>query len=504
VQICGFNVDFAFVCHEISFYIILHLGAKAMARKKLNLSIATLTICVFSGFGVNLKNATIGTIPAVAQSCNTNLEIRSNGNQNRTFGKYTTLSLCNGYKLVFQGDGNLVLYRSSGEPIWATGTEGKGNLLAIQSDGNIVLYNSAGQAIWATNTDKNSGAYFAIQVDGNMVVYRVDGQPIWSSNTAGGRNSTRSAAADWRAALSNPSQPVVSPPPSSVKVDMQGLQRLIYGNVPSTVTSPYGYQRCDIWGKSYTNCQHPALDIAALNNVRNAPLYSPVDGVVIARNDTYGIIGVYNQKSNITFFFGHMNRTDVSVNQPISKGQRIGLEGTKGYVTGSHLHFEARPGKQTYMATAMNQTMNPLDAVNQTISSNLPSVGTIVSKATGRALDAGGANGNEVYMHGSPNSGNNYHLWKLNKVGDYYLITSMATGRALDAGGANGNQIYPHPSPNPGNNYQLWKLDRVGDSYLITNKATGRALDAGGANGNQAYPHPSPNAGNNYHLWKIN
>ncbi|MEH1797287.1 peptidoglycan DD-metalloendopeptidase family protein [Nostoc sp.] len=149
---------------------------------------------------------------------------------------------------------------------------------------------------------------------------------------------------------------------SNGQVDMQGLQRLIFGNVSSTVTSPYGYQRCDIWGGTYANCQHPALDIAG---PVNTPLYSPIEGVVIARNDNYGIIGIYNQKSNITFFFGHMNRTDVNVNQQITKGQQVGLEGTKGHVTGAHVHFEARPGKQTYMATAMNQTINPLDAVNQ-------------------------------------------------------------------------------------------------------------------------------------------
>jgi murein DD-endopeptidase MepM/ murein hydrolase activator NlpD len=143
---------------------------------------------------------------------------------------------------------------------------------------------------------------------------------------------------------------------------MQGLQRLLFGNVASTVTSPYGYQRCDIWGNIYAKCQHPALDIAG---PVNTPIYSPIDGTVIRRTDNIGALGIYNQKSNSTFFFAHMNRTDVSLNQNVRKGQQIGIEGTKGNVTGPHLHFEARPGNQPYMATAINQTVNPLDAVNQ-------------------------------------------------------------------------------------------------------------------------------------------
>jgi CHAP domain len=42
----------------------------------------------------------------------------------------------------------------------------------------------------------------------------------------------------------------------------------------------------------------------------------------------------------------------------------------------------------------------------------IPSVALMVSKATGRALDAGGANGTLPYMHPHPTGENNYHLWR--------------------------------------------------------------------------------------------
>jgi murein DD-endopeptidase MepM/ murein hydrolase activator NlpD len=160
-----------------------------------------------------------------------------------------------------------------------------------------------------------------------------------------------------------PTSPCSKPPTG--QVDMGGLQKLLFGTVPSTVTSTYAAVSCAIWGPSwkpiYTNCAHPALDIAG---PVNTPIYSPVDGVVIGRNDSIGSTTVYNAKSDRTFFFVHMNRTDVTIGQQVSKGKQVGIEGTQGNVTGAHLHFEARAGRQLYVSTGVSQSVNPLDAVN--------------------------------------------------------------------------------------------------------------------------------------------
>lgn len=75
------------------------------------------------------------------------------------------------YFLILQADGNLVLYKNGGNPIWNSGTAGRGVTDALmQDDGNFVLY-SNGKPIWATNTAGNGGAIFAFQPDGNLVIY---------------------------------------------------------------------------------------------------------------------------------------------------------------------------------------------------------------------------------------------------------------------------------------------------------------------------------------------
>jgi hypothetical protein len=40
--------------------------------------------------------------------------------------------------------------------------------------------------VWASNTDGNPGARLILQDDGNLVIYRADGTPLWASNTPEG------------------------------------------------------------------------------------------------------------------------------------------------------------------------------------------------------------------------------------------------------------------------------------------------------------------------------
>ena len=91
-------------------------------------------------------------------------------------------------RLVFQGDGNLVLYRESGtdwEPVWASNTAGKGaNSLSFQGDGNLVLY-ASGHPVWASNTAGRNGTRLVLQDDLNLVLYDNNGKPLWASNTGG-------------------------------------------------------------------------------------------------------------------------------------------------------------------------------------------------------------------------------------------------------------------------------------------------------------------------------
>ncbi len=86
------------------------------------------------------------------------------------------------FQLLFQQDGNVVLY-FSGAALWATGTStGEALQFTMQSDGNLVLYTSASAPLWASGTSGHPGAKLFVQNDGNLVI--LDGAtPIWSSGT---------------------------------------------------------------------------------------------------------------------------------------------------------------------------------------------------------------------------------------------------------------------------------------------------------------------------------
>ena len=86
-------------------------------------------------------------------------------------------------RLVLQGDGNLVLYNSNNQAVWASWTVGSNaKYLILQSDGNLVLYNSNNQAVWASWTEGNGNSTMYLQGDNNLVIYNYNG-PTWSTRT---------------------------------------------------------------------------------------------------------------------------------------------------------------------------------------------------------------------------------------------------------------------------------------------------------------------------------
>ena len=53
----------------------------------------------------------------------------------------------------------------------------------MQADGNFVVYDLAEGypiPVWATHTAGNPGAYLNVQGDGNMVIYSASNEPLWS------------------------------------------------------------------------------------------------------------------------------------------------------------------------------------------------------------------------------------------------------------------------------------------------------------------------------------
>lgn len=108
------------------------------------------------------------------------------------------------------------------------------------------------------------------------------------------------------------------------------------------ITSPFGWRRHPIFN---SRSFHSGVDIGG-----------PYNGNVRASNagkviytgwyGGYGKVVIldHGQVNGIpvTTLYAHLNSSNVSVGEYVSKGQVVGYEGTTGYSTGPHVHFEVR------------------------------------------------------------------------------------------------------------------------------------------------------------------
>ncbi|KAL7027081.1 hypothetical protein ACKWTF_005296 [Chironomus riparius] len=87
------------------------------------------------------------------------------------------------YGLLFQTDGNVVIYSKAKAVIWATNTSGKkATNFCIQSDGNLVLYNGL-TPVWNSGTNMYPGAYAKLQADASFAIFKAGTttSPVWRS-----------------------------------------------------------------------------------------------------------------------------------------------------------------------------------------------------------------------------------------------------------------------------------------------------------------------------------
>ena len=146
------------------------------------------------------------------------------------------------YRLVYQSDGNLVVYDSSdGTAEWSSGTGGtSAGQVAMQGDGNVVVYDAQGTAHWTTSTAGNANATLVVQSDGNLVVYSSGGEAVWNRNDA-----AESAPAPTPTPTPSPTPaptPTPTPTPTTTSTSVIGagsssLAVLTLLSVPFTTTA---------------------------------------------------------------------------------------------------------------------------------------------------------------------------------------------------------------------------------------------------------------------------
>lgn len=131
---------------------------------------------------------------------------------------------------------------------------------------------------------------------------------------------------------------------TQVKVSSSGFIYPISG----PITSQFGWRTHPIFK---SRIFHSGIDIGGPNG---GTIKASNDGKVIYAGwyGGYGKVvildhGVINGKP-ITTLYGHMSAITVSNGQFVKKGQQVGREGSTGYSTGPHCHFEVRVnGKPT-------------------------------------------------------------------------------------------------------------------------------------------------------------
>lgn len=86
---------------------------------------------------------------------------------------------------------------------------------------------------------------------------------------------------------------------------------------------------------------HQGIDI---RGPLGTPVYATADGVVTRAQwaNGYGNLVEINHGNGLETRYGHLSRLIAQPNERVRRGQLIGLMGSTGRSTGSHLHYEVR------------------------------------------------------------------------------------------------------------------------------------------------------------------
>ena len=105
-----------------------------------------------------------------------------------------------------------------------------------------------------------------------------------------------------------------------------------------TLTSSFGTRSDPFNGHRR---MHQGIDIPG---PLGTPIYATADGVVgrAGRFGGYGNLITVNHGKGIETRYGHLSRLIAQPNERVKRGQLIGLMGSTGRSTGSHLHYEVR------------------------------------------------------------------------------------------------------------------------------------------------------------------
>ncbi len=127
-----------------------------------------------------------------------------------------------------------------------------------------------------------------------------------------------------------PAQPAEFRYVAQIQAGVQGTSTFIWPTTGSITTYPVWY--------------HMALDVA---NHAAPPILASDTGTVTYTGCLaygYGCHIIIDHANGYQTLYGHLSSIEVSAGQAVTKGERIGVMGSTGRSTGTHLHFEIRSG----------------------------------------------------------------------------------------------------------------------------------------------------------------
>ena len=135
-------------------------------------------------------------------------------------------------------------------------------------------------------------------------------------------------------------------------------------------TSGYGTRSDPFRGRA---AMHAGIDLAG---PLGTPIYATADGI-IGRAEyagAYGNLVEINHGQGIQTRYGHMSRLIARPGQRVRRGELIGLMGSTGRSTGSHLHYEVRIDGRAVNPIPFIQGTETLAAVQRRADAGTPSV----------------------------------------------------------------------------------------------------------------------------------
>lgn len=127
------------------------------------------------------------------------------------------------------------------------------------------------------------------------------------------------------------------------------------------LTSSFGVRSDPFHGSA---AMHAGIDIPG---PIGTPIYATADGVIgrSGRFGGYGNLVTVNHGKGIETRYGHLSKILVAANTRVRRGQMIGLMGSTGRSTGSHLHYEVRIDGAAVNPMPFMQNANVLDQIQQ-------------------------------------------------------------------------------------------------------------------------------------------